>query len=444
MHPVDLVRLVLENLGRRKARVALTAIGVVIGTAAVVVLVSLGIGLQRNATEQLGGISDLTIIWVYPTYGEAFFGGGGGGVVVAAPGGSQPPEQNLLTPQALEALTAIPGVEGVFPRDYLQGGATMQYGRLENYPNIMGIRPGELGVLDLPVQEGSLDLGRNTAVVGYYVSQGFYDPRQRPGQEPPPPPALIDETVKLVLFKYSPDGVETRRTIQLRVTGIIGETRGESDYTAYLPIEDLEALNQWITGQRPNRNRDGYPMAIVKASDSRDALEIADAITTLGFQADTPLSFIQGINSFFVILQVVFGGVGAIALLVAAIGIANTMTMSILERTREIGLMKAVGATNGSVLAVFLGEAAGIGFVGGLGGVLLGWAAGQSINVVALAYLAGQAAETGSLPPSIAVFTPAWLMPSTLVFATLIGLISGLYPALRAATLVPVTALKYE
>ncbi|HEY5668876.1 MAG TPA: FtsX-like permease family protein, partial [Anaerolineales bacterium] len=131
-------------------------------------------------------------------------------------------------------------------------------------------------------------------------------------------------------------------------------------------------------------------------------------------------------------------------LLVAAIGIANTMAMAILERTREIGLMKAIGATNRDVLSVFLGEAAGIGFLGGLGGVLLGWSAGQILNVLALAYLAGQSAQTGGLPPSVAVYTPPWLPVFTLIFATLIGLLSGLYPALRAATLIPVNALKYE
>jgi len=120
------------------------------------------------------------------------------------------------------------------------------------------------------------------------------------------------------------------------------------------------------------------------------------------------------------------------------------MTMSILERTREIGLMKAVGATNGNVLSVFLGEAAGIGLIGGLGGVALGWAAGQVINAVALSYLAGQAAQTGGLPPGVAVYTPPWLPLFSLIFATGIGLLSGLYPALRAATLQPVAALKYE
>jgi putative ABC transport system permease protein len=120
------------------------------------------------------------------------------------------------------------------------------------------------------------------------------------------------------------------------------------------------------------------------------------------------------------------------------------MAMAILERTREIGLMKAVGATNRDVLSIFLGDAAGIGFIGGLGGVLVGWSAGQIINVLALAYLAGQNSQGGAPPPSLAVDTPLWLPLFALLFATLIGLLSGLYPALRAATLIPVNALKYE
>jgi putative ABC transport system permease protein len=188
---------------------------------------------------------------------------------------------------------------------------------------------------------------------------------------------------------------------------------------------------------------DGYTSAIVKVADVKDVLDVADQINTMGYQAYTPQSFVEGINGFYVVLQFVFGGVGAIALLVAAIGIANTMTMAILERTREIGLMKAVGATNRDVLSVFLGEAAGIGFLGGLGGVAVGWSLGQIINVLVVAYLAGQQNQ-GMPPPSEAVFTPAWLPVFSIIFATIIGLISGLYPALRAATLVPVSALKYE
>jgi len=164
----------------------------------------------------------------------------------------------------------------------------------------------------------------------------------------------------------------------------------------------------------------------------------------MGFQAITPQAFLQGINNTFLILQIIFGGVGAIALLVAAIGIANTMAMSILERTREIGLMKAVGATNRDVLSIFLGEAAGIGFIGGVGGITIGWLSAQAINVLAVAFLANQASQQGGPPPSVAVYTPIWLPIFALVFSTFIGMLSGLYPALRAATMIPVQALKYE
>ncbi|MCK6540221.1 MAG: ABC transporter permease, partial [Anaerolineales bacterium] len=215
-------------------------------------------------------------------------------------------------------------------------------------------------------------------------------------------------------------------------------------WTIYMPLDQVKALNEWAMNRRINYNKDGYSMAVVKVANVDQVLDVADQITQLGYQAYTPQSFVQGINNFYVILQVIFGGVGAIALLVAAIGIAKTMAMSILERTREIGLMKAVGATNRDVLAIFLGEASGIGFLGGLGGVLIGWLAGQAINVIAIVYLAGQANQQGGPPPSVAVYTPLWLPVFALVFSTLIGMISGLYPALRAATMIPVMALKYE
>jgi putative ABC transport system permease protein len=282
-------------------------------------------------------------------------------------------------------------------------------------------------------------------VIGAMVPQSFYYTRPRPGQTIPEPPDLLGQTIKLTLIKYSQEGEQIQKSLQVRVVGVLAETRDEPDWSIFMPLDDVTAFNQWATGRRIDRNRDGYAQAVVKAADVSKVIDLSEAITAMGYQAFTPMSFIQGISSFFVVLQVVFGGLGAIALLVAAIGIANTMAMAILERTREIGLMKAVGAANRDVLGVFLGEAAGIGFLGGLGGTLLGWAGGQALNVVALAYLAGQAAESGgSPPPSVAVFTPVWLPIAALVFATLIGLLSGLYPALRAATLSPVDALKYE
>jgi putative ABC transport system permease protein len=438
---LDLIRLIFGNLSRRKARVALTAIGVVIGTAAVVILVSLAIGLQRNANEQLFGIGDLTQIQVSPTYGEGpvFMSGPGGGG-----GGGEPQQTRLLTNSALDELRAISGVEYVIPREYLMSGGFVKYQKLEGWANIIGVDTNDLSILGVTANEGETALGRGTIVIGVMVPNNFYDPRWRPGQDPPTPPDLYGQQIQLIVSKWDAEGNETRKTLSMRVAGVLKESRGESDWTIYMPFDQLKALNEWSMNRRINYNKDGYSQVIVKVKDVNQVLDIADQITQLGFQAYTPQSFVQGINNFYVILQVIFGGVGAIALLVAAIGIANTMTMSILERTREIGLMKAVGATNRDVLAIFLGEAAGIGFLGGLGGVIAGWLAGQAINVIAIVYLAGQAGQQGGIPPSVAVYTPAWLPIFSLIFSTIIGMVSGLYPALRAATMIPVMALKYE
>jgi putative ABC transport system permease protein len=445
MKLLDLVRLIFGNLSRRKARVALTAIGVVIGTAAVVILVSLAIGLQKNANEQLYGIGDLTQIMVSPTYGQeggpmVKMGGGGGGG-----GGSGAPQATaLLTNSALDQIRAMPGVASVIPREYLMTGLIIKYQKMEAGVGVIGVDATDLAVLGMEATQGGTELARGTVVIGAMVPTNFYNPRQRPGDPPPSPPDLYGEQIQIVISKWDEQGVEIRKNLSLRVTGVLKETRGESDWTIYFPLEQIKALNEWSMGQRINYNKQGYSQVIVKVADVSQVLDISQQINDMGFQAFTPQSFVQGINNFYTILQFIFGGVGAIALLVAAIGIANTMAMSILERTREIGLMKAVGATNRDVLAIFLGEAAGIGFIGGLGGTLIGWLAGQGINVIAIVYLANQAGQQGGAPPSIAVYTPFWLPLFALIFSTIIGMVSGLYPALRAATMIPVIALKYE
>ena len=428
----DLVSLVLENLARRKGRVVLTAVGVIIGTAAVVLLVSLGVGLQQNAANQLGGIGDLTKIQVFPAYGEP------------DPNTGIPSTSSLLTDDTVAQLRGLAGVTAVIPQDYLQSWGYITVGRAQGGGQFIGVDTNDLTNLGVRAQAGSLAIKRGSIVVGSSVPQSFYDPFAPPSNEPPEPVDLLDKQVTITLVKWASDGTEVHKTIRATVSGIIAETRDEPDWSVYMPLSEITGYNTWISGQPIDRNKVGYPMIIVRATSVEEVLDVTDQISALGYQAYTPQSFVQGINGFYTILQVIFGGVGAIALLVAAIGIANTMTMAILERTREIGLMKAVGATNRHVLSVFLGESAGIGFLGGLGGVLLGWGLGQVANVFVLAYLAGQSIETGAPPPSVAVSTPGWLPLFTLVFATIVGLLSGLYPALSAATLSPIKALKYE
>lgn len=443
MNILDLILLVVNNLSRRKARVGLTAIGVVIGTAAVVILVSLAIGLQMNATEQLYGIGDLSQIYVMPSYdGEMYFGGpiGGGG----GGGGGSSTDIKLLTNSALNDLRGIPGVQLVIPREYLNASMMLKYKKLMGYSSIYGVGTNDIADFGLKAQQGTTEISRATIVIGYMVAQNFSDPNFRPGQEIPPPPELYDQQLQIILIKYDNEGNELRRNYSVRVAGVLAESGTEADWSIYMPLEQVKTMNEWSMGTRINYNKTGYNEVIVKVDSVDKTLEVRDQVIAMGFQANTMLDYVQGINNFYQILQIVLGGVGAIALLVAAIGIANTMAMSILERTREIGLMKAVGATNRDVLSLFLGEAAGIGFIGGLGGVLIGWLAGQALNVVAVVYLAQQAASQGGVPPSVAVYTPLWLPIFVLLFSIFIGMASGLYPALRAATMIPVLALKYE
>jgi putative ABC transport system permease protein len=445
MKLTDLIRLVINNLNRRKARVGLTAIGVVIGTAAVVILVSLAIGLQMNANEQLYGIGNLSQINVMPNYGGGEGGGGGGPKMIGGGGSSGgSTDMLMLTNNAIKDLQTIPGVTAVIPREYLNANMMVGFKKMQGYSNMFGVATDDLSNLGLKADQGVTTLSRASVVIGSQVALGFYDPNLRPGQEPPPPPDLYDQQIQVTIIKYDEEGNEIRKNVSLRVAGVLSETGAESDWSMYLPLDQIASFNEWASGTRVNRNKEGYNEAIVIVDSPERTIEVRDQIIAIGFQAYTMLDFVQGINNFYTILQVVLGGVGAIALLVAAIGIANTMAMSILERTREIGLMKAVGATNRDVLAIFLGEAAGIGFIGGAGGVLIGWLAGQGLNVVAVVYLAQQAAQQGGVPPSVAVYTPIWLPLFVLLFSVFIGMVSGLYPALRAATMIPVQALKYE
>jgi putative ABC transport system permease protein len=444
MRFLDLVQLIFDNLKRRKGRVAMTAVGVLIGTASIVLLVSLANGLQQSATSSLGNVNDLTKIEVYPKYDESSMGGGmmvmsvsGGG------GGSQ--AKALLTDQLLNDIAAIDGVTQVIPRTYVMGQASMKYGKLENYSNIIGYGVDDVAVFQPPVAQGTTAIGKGSAVIGSWAATSFYDPNWRPGMpEQAEQPDLLGKRIRLTLTKYTSDGLPITKDVDITIVGILAETRSELDYSLIVNLDDVTRWNEWFNGQRINYNRTGYESVIVKVTDVDHVTDIAETIGEMGFQTYTAQSFVEQIQGVFLIIQLIFGGIGAISLLVAAIGIANTMTMAILERTREIGLMKAIGASNRDVLIIFLGEAAGIGFIGGVLGTLLGWLVGKGLDVIMVSVLTARAVESGATVPASMVYTPPYLVVFAILFSVLVGLFSGVMPALRAASLQPVMALKYE
>jgi putative ABC transport system permease protein len=436
MNARDLLRLVWGNLRRMKARVAMTAIGVVIGTAAVIVLISLAAGLQRSAAEDLGSIGDLTEITVFsPEFVTA----------VGGPAG-QAREQEVLDDRMLAEFRGLPGVVAVTPLERLMGGGTLRLNRLRGGAEIRGIDPTQVAGLDLAVENGTARLGRWQALVGVRVAERFYDPQARRPVEAPPD--LQGQALQLILNKMGDDGQPVERVVRLRVTGVLEESGGQDDYTLYLALDDVLELNGWFAGRRPNPGRDGYQQVLVKVASSDQVLAVEREIRARGFYAYSPRSMLQELNILFLVIQGIFGGIGAIALIVAAFGIANTMTMAIYERTREIGLMKAVGATNRDVMSVFLAEAGGIGLLGGIGGVLLGVGLGALIDLIASTYLAAQAVQQSGVAAADVhislIHTPLWLPLFAVMFAALVGVASGLYPAMRAAALDPVAALKYE
>jgi putative ABC transport system permease protein len=177
----------------------------------------------------------------------------------------------------------------------------------------------------------------------------------------------------------------------------------------------------------------------VKVDQAQYTQEVQDRIRGLGYSVFSVSDALAGAKNAFIVLDIVLGLIGSIALAVSSLGIVNTMVMSILERTREIGIMKAIGASNGDVRRIFLIEASMIGLLGGFLGIALGWFVGQAINFGANLYIQSQGGTPGSL-----FSVPLWLIASAIAFSILVSLLAGSYPASRAARLNPIQALRHD
>lgn len=438
MKPNDLLRLVARNLARTRFRAGLSATGVVVGTAAIVVLISLSAGLQAIATRNLGSLGPLNEINVL-----SLGGGEGGGDINIVIVGVDTRQAKKLKQADLDALAERPGVAAITPVVNYQGRGELVFDQFIASAQLRGVDPEGFARLNPELESGALDLGRWQVVVGAKVGETFSDPTVRSGDNRAPRQDLYDQTLLLRLTRQNSDGTESTRVVRLHVAGVLAPRGFEYDYSIFMRLADVEELNTWTSGQQVNRALSGYGQARILMTDAQAQAQLESELQEQGFLAISPNQILKQINQTYAVLQAVVGGIGVVVFVIAGIGIANTLITAIYERTAEIGLMKAVGATSQQVTWVFLAEAAAIGGGGGLAGLGLGGLLSQAADVILRQAASAQFSGAGGAPESFVV-TPLWMVIVAPLFAAGVGMLAGLYPARRAAALDPVVALRSE
>lgn len=455
MNNLDLISMSFSNLMRRKTRAILTVLGVVIGTASIVVMLSLGLAMEKNFKQQLSSMGSLNTIQVYSSRG----------------GPEQPTQDIRLDENAVTAFESIPEVEAVMAEKYTY--LKIVVGKMVGGVSVVGIDPDNMKHFDFKAGEGRLLLpsDKNAIVFGKQVAFNFYNPRSRgggqgmrgmvfmrsgsgePEPEPEPPVKLLSG--KLLISTDSNFG-EPRRSNpdpnynppephEAKGVGILAQSNNEKDYNAYINLKVLEEIiqeDQRSTGQRPPRNiqEDKYSTIRVKAQDINQVEAVQKQIKDMGYQASSLSDILESMQKQSRTIMAILGAIGAVSLLVAAIGIANTMMMSIYERTREIGIIKVLGADIADIRKMFLLEAAMIGFGGGIIGLALSYLISFGLNK-GFARFAGQFSPGGV--GEMSVILPQ-LAIAAVVFATLIGIVSGYLPARRAMNLSALEAMRNE
>jgi len=461
MSKKDLVRLAFKNFMRRKTRSILTILGVMIGTASIVVMLSLGLGMNESFNRQLKKMGSLNVIEVNRWYFEE--DGQGGGYS----------RETTLDDKAVAKIAAIDGVEAVMP--FMSSYLKIVSGKYVMYANVIGVDPDSLEAFDYKVESGRLLLKEDTTALlfGSDTPYNFRNPRassNRRGEyyffggygnrEDRPEPDVDVLNDKLVLTFDMSYG--ERRTVgyagvtgnrkpklyKVKGVGILEPSQDERSYSVFMNIDYLKKIikdneraqsAEGIRYSSSNRN-DGYEQIKVKVKDMKDVERVQEQIKSMGYGTYSLADLRKSMEETSATMQAVLGGIGAISLFVAAIGITNTMVMSIYERTREIGVMKVLGCMLGDIRNLFLFEAGLIGFVGGVLGLVFSYGASIILNK----YAGGLFGGGGYGEDSVVSIIPVWLAATSLVFATLVGIISGFMPARRAMKLSALEAIKTE
>ncbi|HEX7578082.1 MAG TPA: ABC transporter permease [Verrucomicrobiae bacterium] len=421
----DQIRTALSNVGRRKLRSALASLGVVVGTLTIVIMVSLAAGVRQQINRQFASIG-LDRLTVNPS--------GGGRRGGFGPPGFDPPgmaaRKKVISAQDVNRWKELPGVTQVIPEVNLPGsvGLELKWNGTNQAVRMSGTEPMRGGFFQEPPEAvaGSLELPESGGIV---LSQGS---AQAFGYSSNDFAGVIGQNVETILRTSRGE----TQGYRLRVRGI----SQERSRNIQVSIADRIAMKNWWFNSTNTLEREGYDSVAIRAADVTRASALTAQIQKEGFQVQSLEIFVQVANRIVTAITVMFTLIGGIALLVATIGIANTMVMAIYERTREIGILKAMGASRGEIRQMFMMEAGFIGLIGGVIGLLLGWLIGLGLNQAIPIYL-----RYRELPVRGNFFVVTLtLAAGVIVFATFIGLVAGLLPAQRAAKLDPLQALRHE
>ncbi len=461
----DLLGMSISSLWRRKLRTILTILGVVIGTASIVVMISLGLGLDRAQMQQIEQYGGLTTINVRSNEGGySYFGGGVMIESASSDSGSSSSEPVRIDDAAIEALSKLEHVKSVAP--ILQMSVMARQGVYEAYINLVGTTVESLEGMNielaegstLPVSETELELlYGNTVVTDFYNSktnQYYWETGVLPDVDLMNDPVfMIFDTDAYWNSKYggTDENGNPYKAPKKYIMNACGMTaggpedyNGDASYQVYCNVEALKTQlkkvfkGKVIPGQPQTKAGKPYKeiyynRAEVKVTDMKYMEEVQEVIRGMGYSADSNIEWINQMREQSRSIQAALGGIGAVSLFVAAIGIANTMMMSIYERTKEIGVIKVLGCDLSNIRNMFLSEAAFIGLIGGAIGLILSFIISTIINVV----------MQGSYMANIS-YIPLWLVLIALAFSILVGMLSGLFPALRAMRLSPLAAIRNE